>query len=110
MLIKMVLTLSVVALVLPASASARPPMRSCGDTTASGGLLIGDVTARRVACKAARKVARAVPARCGEHGTCSVRGFTCFTARAREELRFARCSRARGNDELYETIRFDFGS
>jgi hypothetical protein len=39
-----------------------------------------------------------------------VRGFTCLTARATEELRFARCSQPHGNDELHRVIRFDFGS
>ena len=101
-----------IALLLPAAAPAqeRPDMRSCGDLEAANGLLIADVTARRVSCRTARLVARRTPARCNDDGFCTVRGFSCFTARATEELRFARCSKPRGNDELYRTIRFDFGS
>jgi hypothetical protein len=100
------------AALLPTSASAerRPAMKSCGDTTAGNGLLVGDITARRVSCRKARRIARATPARCGTSGNCRVRGYTCFTAQAAEELRFARCSKAEDGDELYRTIRFDFGS
>ena len=96
---------------LPTSASAarRPAMQSCGETTSSG-VLIGDITARRVSCKKARRIARETPGKCGTSGTCRVRGYTCFTAQAAEELRFARCSKPANNDELYRTIRFDFGS
>jgi hypothetical protein len=55
-------------------------------------------------------VARAVPAACGNEGTCQVQGFSCITAQALEELRFARCSKPRGGSELFKVIRFDFGS
>ena len=48
------------------------------------------------------------PERC-ESGTCIVRGYTCFAAPATEELTFARCSKARDDDELYRTVRFDYG-
>jgi hypothetical protein len=75
-----------------------------------GGVLVGDITTKRVTCPAARKVARAAPAACGNEGTCQVRGFSCITAQALEELRFARCSKASGNAELFKVIRFDFGS
>ncbi|HTE61573.1 MAG TPA: hypothetical protein VK631_14570 [Solirubrobacteraceae bacterium] len=97
---------------LPAGASAAPPLRGCGNaTTGNGnGLLIGDIITRRVTCPNARKVARAVPAACGNQGTCQVNGFSCITAQALEELRFARCSKPRGSDELFKVIRFDFGS
>lgn len=109
---KPLLAAALAAALLPATADAarRPDMKSCGDTTAGNGLLIGDVTARRVSCKKARRIARAVPATCGTAGNCTVRGYGCFTARAAEELRFARCSKAGENDELFRTIRFDFGS
>jgi hypothetical protein len=105
------LVAAAVALALaPAGASAaRTPIRACGNAT-SGGVLIGDISARRVSCKTARRVARATPAKCGNHGTCTVRGFSCITARALEELRFARCSKAGHGDELFKVIRFDFGS
>jgi hypothetical protein len=109
---KTLLAAALAVALLPATAEAarRPDMKSCGDTTAGNGLLIGDVTARRVSCKKARRIARAVPAKCGNDGHCTVRRYTCFTARAAEELRFARCSRAGNGDELFRTIRFDFGS
>jgi hypothetical protein len=95
----------------PTAAHARAPIHSCGNATASGGLLIGDISARRVTCRTARRVARAVPKACGaDTGSCTVRGFTCFVAEATEELRFARCSKPHGNDELHRVIRFDFGS
>ena len=95
---------------LPASAAAeRPPMQACGDIAAADGLLIADVTARRVSCREARRVARMTPERCGDD-SCTVRGFTCLVGRATEELRFARCTKPRGPYELYRTIRFDFGS
>jgi hypothetical protein len=55
-------------------------------------------------------VARAVPAACGNQGTCQVRGFSCITANALEELRFARCSKPGNGNELSKVIRFDFGS
>jgi hypothetical protein len=51
-----------------------------------------------------------VPAKCGNEGTCTVRGFSCITAEALEELRFARCSKSREGNELFKVIRFDFGS
>jgi hypothetical protein len=106
-----VLAAVALALVPAAAASAaRAPIRPCGNATASGGLLVGDISARRVSCRTARRVARAAPARCGAHGTCTVRGFSCITARALEELRFARCSKAGHGDELFKVIRFDFGS
>jgi hypothetical protein len=94
----------------PTGASAAPPLRGCGNIDAANGLLIGDIITRRVTCADARKVARAVPGACGNEGTCQVRGFSCITARALEELRFARCSKPRGNNELFKLIRFDFGS
>jgi hypothetical protein len=104
--------LAVAALALaPAAAHGRAPIRSCGHATAAGGLLIDDISARRVTCRTARRVARAVPKACGlGTGSCTVRRFTCFTARATEELRFARCSQPHGSDELHRVIRFDFGS
>jgi hypothetical protein len=97
---------------LPAAApaaSGAAPLRACGNTEA-GGVLIGDVISRRVTCPNARRVARAVPAACGNEGTCTVRGFSCITARALEELRFARCSKPGNGNELFKLIRFDFGS
>jgi hypothetical protein len=100
--------LAAVALV-PASASAAPKLRACGNLTADG-VLVGDITTKRVTCDNARPVARAVPAACGNEGTCRVRGFSCITAQALEELRFARCSKASGGQELFKVIRFDFGS
>ena len=39
-----------------------------------------------------------------------MRGFSCITAQALEELRFARCSKAGDGTELFKVIRFDFGS
>ena len=94
---------------LPTTATAAPKLRSCGNLTA-GGVLVGDITTKRVRCPDARPVARAVPSACGNEGTCTVRGFSCITAQALEELRFARCSKPRGNSELFKVIRFDFGS
>ncbi len=91
------------------AASSATTLRACGNTE-SGGVLIGDVISRRVTCGNARKVARAVPGKCGNEGTCTVRGFSCITAEALEELRFARCSKARDGNELFKVIRFDFGS
>jgi hypothetical protein len=38
-----------------------------------------------------------------------VRGYTCFAAPATDELTLARCSKARDDDELYRTVRFDYG-
>jgi hypothetical protein len=93
-----------------AAASAAPPLRACGNAETGNGLLIGDIITRRVTCPNARKVARAVPSACGNQGTCQVRGFSCITAQALEELRFARCSKPGDSDELFKVIRFDFGS
>jgi hypothetical protein len=104
-----VLAAAALALV-PTGASAAPPLRACGNTEAGNGLLIGDIITRRVTCPNARKVARAVPAACGNQGTCQVRGFSCITANALEELRFARCSKPGNGKELFKVIRFDFGS
>ena len=87
----------------------RPTLRACGNLE-TGGVLVGDITTKRVPCDNARKVARAVPAACGNEGTCTVRGFTCITAQALEELRFARCSKPSDGSELFKVIRFDFGS
>jgi hypothetical protein len=97
---------------LPGSASAvdRLDMKACGDLTAGNGLLIDDVLARRVSCTTARKVARATPAKCDQSGHCTVRGFSCLVGRAAPELRFARCSKPGTDDELFKTIRFDYGS
>jgi hypothetical protein len=94
---------------LPTAAPAAPTLRACGNLE-TGGVLVGDITTKRVPCDNARRVARAVPADCGNQGTCTVRGFSCITARALEELRFARCSKASGGSELFKVIRFDFGS
>ncbi|MEZ0293842.1 MAG: hypothetical protein ACAH82_14960 [Solirubrobacteraceae bacterium] len=93
-------------------ASAAPKLRVCGNLTAGNGLLIGDVTTKRVRCPLARDVARAVPERCGTDGGdfCTVRGFACVTGRAAPELRLARCSKSRANSQLFKTIWFEFGS
>ena len=93
-----------------ATASAAPKLRSCGNLQVGNGLLVGDITTKRVTCPNARKVARAAPEACGDEGTCTVRGFSCITARALEELRFARCSKPDDGVELFKVIRFDFGS
>jgi hypothetical protein len=90
-------------------------MTSCGDIEGTGGLLIGDLLARRVTCSRARTVARTLPGKCDPNGSkasgsCTVRGFSCLFARAAPELRFARCSKPGGGDELFKTIRFDYGS
>ena len=95
----------------PAQAVDRPPMKSCGDFEGANGLLFGDVLARRVTCRNARRVARRVPEKCGtDTSSCTVRGFSCLVARAAPELRFARCTKPGNGDELFRTIRFDFGS
>jgi hypothetical protein len=104
-----VLAAAAIAL-LPPAASAAPTLRSCGNLETGNGVLVGDITTKRVSCPSARRVARAVPAACGNEGTCQVRRFSCITAQALEELRFARCSKARGGSELFKVIRFDFGS
>jgi hypothetical protein len=104
-----VLAAAAIAL-LPSAASAAPKLRACGNLQTGDGVLVGDITTKRVRCPSARDVARAVPAACGNEGTCQVRGFSCITAEALEELRFARCSKARGGSELFKVIRFDFGS
>jgi hypothetical protein len=95
-----------------APASAAPKLRVCGNLTADNGLLIGDITTKRVTCPLARDIARAVPEQCGANGgeSCSVVGFSCLVARAAPELRFARCTRPRGNRPLFRTIWFEFGS
>jgi hypothetical protein len=99
------------ATILPGSASAaRAPITPCGNAKTADGVLIGDISARRVSCKTARRIARLTPSRCDADGTCTVRGYTCFAARATDELRLARCSKAHGNEELYRTVRFDYGS
>jgi hypothetical protein len=108
MRIALILAAALVAAV-PTAASAAPKLRSCGNLE-TGGVLVGDITTKRVTCANARPVARAVPAACGNEGTCRVRGFSCITASALEELRFARCSKASGGQELFKVIRFDFGS
>ena len=100
---------ALVLALLPAAAPGAPTLRACGNLE-TGGVLVGDVTTKRVPCDRARRVARAVPSACGNEGTCTVRGFSCITAQALEELRFARCSKPRGNSELFKVIRFDFGS
>jgi hypothetical protein len=103
---------ALVLVLLPAAApaaSGTAPLRACGNTEARG-VLVGDVISRRVTCPNARRVARAVPAACGNEGTCTVRGFSCITAQALEELRFARCSKPGNGNELFKLIRFDFGS
>ena len=92
-----------------ATASAGPKLRACGNLEANG-LLVGDITTKRVICSTARKVARETPAACGDDGTCTVRGFSCITAHALEELRFARCSKPGNGAELFKVVRFDFGS
>jgi hypothetical protein len=95
---------------LPGVAGAsRAPIASCGNTTTKSGVLIADVSARRTSCKTARRIARLTPARCAT-GDCMVRGYTCFAAKATEELRLARCTKARHGNELYRTVRFDYGS
>jgi hypothetical protein len=99
------------AILTPGNASAaRAPITPCGNAKTADGVLIDDISARRVSCKTARRIARLTPARCDTDGTCTVRGYTCFAATATEELRLARCSKARGNNELYRTVRFDYGS
>jgi hypothetical protein len=88
--------------------AARAPIAACGNATAQGGILISDISARRASCKTARRIARLTTTRC-QDGTCTVRGYTCFAAKATEELTLARCSKARDNDELFRTVRFDYG-
>jgi hypothetical protein len=68
-----------------------------------------DISARRASCRVARRIARLTPSRCEDTGTCTVRGYTCFAAAATDELTFARCSKARDDNELYRTVRFDYG-
>jgi hypothetical protein len=92
-----------------ADAARRPDMKSCGDEHSLNGFLVDDVLARRVTCKKARRIARRTPRFCGVAGTCSVLGYFCFTARAGEELFFARCTKPAHGDELYHVVRFDFG-
>jgi hypothetical protein len=108
-LVSAVLAAAAIAL-LPSAAHSAPKLRSCGNLETGDGVLVGDITTKRVRCPNARDVARAVPAACGNEGTCQVQGFSCITAAALEELRFARCSKPRGGSELFKVIRFDFGS
>lgn len=106
-----VVLLAIATAASPAQAIDRPPMQSCGDFTAVNGLLFADLTARRVPCTGARRVARKVPRKCGlDTSSCTVRGFSCFVGRVAPELRLVRCSKPGGNDELFKTIRFEFGS
>jgi len=71
------------------------------------GLLFADLTARRVTGTNARRV----PRKCGlETSSCVVRGFSCFAGSVAPELRLVRCSKPGHNDELFKTIRFEFGS
>lgn len=98
-------------LLVPAGADAqtkRASMQSCGDVEAKG-VLIGDLLQRRSSCTTAKAVAREVPGKC-RSGSCEVRGYTCLVGEATAELKFARCTQAKGDDELYRTIRFDYGS
>ena len=86
-------------------------MQSCGYFAAVNGLLFADVTARRVTCGKARRVARRVPVKCGlDTSSCVVRKFSCFVGRVAPELRLVRCSKPGGDDELFKAIRFEFGS
>jgi hypothetical protein len=98
-----------IALTSSSEGAARAPIAACGNATAQGGVLISDISARRASCKTARRIARLTTSRC-EDGTCTVRGYTCFAAKATEELTLARCTKARNDDELYRTVRFDYGS
>ena len=76
-----------------------------------GGLHFDDVTARRVTCRRARRIARLTPGECGlGDGSCRVGRFQCVVAQAFPELRFVRCSRFGEGDPLFKTIRFEFGS
>ena len=101
-------TLSLALLPTATAGAQRAPITACGNATADGGILISDISARRASCKTARRIARLTTSRC-ESGTCTVRGYTCFAAKATEELTLARCSKARDDDELYRTVRFDYG-
>ena len=86
-------------------------MKSCGDFIAVNGLHFDDVTARRVTCRRARRIARLTPGKCGlGDSSCTVRRFSCVVAQAAPELRFVRCSRFGEGDPLFKTIRFEFGS
>jgi hypothetical protein len=91
------------------AATSTPTLRSCGDLE-SGGVLIGDVTTKRVGCDAARAIARDAVKACGTASFCRVRSYSCLVGRATPELSLARCSRAQGSTELYNVVRFDFGS
>jgi hypothetical protein len=95
----------------PAQAADRPPMKSCGDFEGAGGFLFGDLVARRVTCRNARRIARRVPVRCGiDTSSCTVRRFSCVVARAAPELRLVHCNRPRGGDPVFKAIHFEFGS
>jgi hypothetical protein len=104
-----VLAALVPALIPTSAGAARAEIQACGNATAPGGILIDDISAKRATCRTARRIARAVPEACGKAGSCSVRGYTCFAAQATEELTLARCSKAKGNAELYRVVRFDYG-
>jgi len=95
-----------VTIMTTAAAAARTPIRDCGDITTAG---VSAITAQGVTCKAARAVARIVPAKraCGPAtGGCTVRGFTCLVGQAGKELYFARCE----NSTQTRFIRFEYGS
>ena len=68
--------------------------------------------ARRVPCPTARRVARRRPAQVrAEDGVVHRARLLVLRRRASgPELRFARCSKPGGDDELFKTIRFEFGS
>jgi hypothetical protein len=103
--------LAAFALPSPAQAIDRPPMKSCGDFIAAGGLHFDDVLARRVTCRRARRIARLTPGECGlSDSSCRVGRFRCVVAQAFPELRLARCNRFGEGDPLFKTIRFEFGS
>lgn len=101
--------LAAAAVSTSAAGAATPTLRLCGNLE-SGGVLIGDVTTKRVGCTAARQIARDAVKACGTTSFCKVRSYSCLVGRAAAELSFARCSHARGGDELYNVVRFDFGS
>ena len=87
-------------------------MKSCGDFTAAGGLLFADVTARRVTCRQSppRRAHGTGQVRAGAPRRASCAASPAFVAQAGPELRFVRCSKPGEGDELFKTIRFEFGS
>jgi hypothetical protein len=91
------------------ASGAGPTLRACGNTE-SGGVLIGDITTKRVTCATARQIARDAVKACGTRSSCRVRTYTCLVGRAAPELSLARCARAQSGSELYNVVRFDFGS